>query len=237
MDRPDPQAMKLDGQPLSDVEDVVQALQEDGAVILKQAANLKRTEDILSRDMHSLEAIRAEVVFNDVRSLHISDQLVTDGSQNIKSILFTGRKSDFLITAYFPMKGDVQRFRSGRDGHWQQMLEADALVGLHCVHLGGDHTVSWVIEVDRDSRQEVTANTVNVKVNGGDMYALTTFAMHLNTDTTEVLFAIIGSNALIPAWRNRHQVQSVTPYSFPMYGQAFHHSKGLCHRQLIELAK
>ena len=100
------------------------------------------------------------------------------------------------------MKGDIQRFQSGRDQRWQQILDADALVSLHCVHLGGGANIKWIIEVDRASRQEVTGNTIDVTVNGGDMYVYS-LADISNTKSSQALSAIIGSSALFPASRNK----------------------------------
>lgn len=66
------------------------------------------------------------------------------------------------------------------------------LVGVSCTHLGGDGTVSWIIEVDKGSRGEATGNMVEVEANGGDMYYPLNSAAAPYIDRHLVLSAIIG---------------------------------------------
>ena len=70
------------------------------------------------------------------------------------------------------MKGDVQLFESGRDDRWRQMLDRDGSIGLHCVHLGGDSTTSWIVEVDRASRQGESAQLTSLRLHAGDRFVL-----------------------------------------------------------------
>ena len=67
MDSIDAQIVSFDGLLLPNVEDAVRALQDDGGVVLKNATNLTRAEEILSRDMYSVEAITRDVILNAVR--------------------------------------------------------------------------------------------------------------------------------------------------------------------------
>lgn len=39
-------------------------------------------------------------------------------------------------------------------------------IGVSCAHLGGDPTVSWIVEIDTGCRGEPTGKTVNVEANG-----------------------------------------------------------------------
>jgi hypothetical protein len=54
----------------------------------------------------------------------------------------------------------------GRDRDWKDMAGQSGLVGASCTHLGGDETVSWIIEVDKCGR----GKTDKAKANGNDMY-------------------------------------------------------------------
>jgi hypothetical protein len=49
-----------------------------------------------------------------------------------------------------------------------------SLVGVSCIHFGGDPTVLWVIEVNTGSCGEPTGKTVNVETNGHNIYVPST---------------------------------------------------------------
>lgn len=88
--------------------------------------------------------------------------------KSVKSVLFSTH-DDFFITAYLPMRGDVRLTHSGRDEQWRTMADAPEPAGLSCIHLGGDSTVTWVIEVDQGLKGEHTGVTKKVRADGGDM--------------------------------------------------------------------
>ncbi len=67
------------------------------------------------------------------------------------------------------MRGDVRLTHSGRDEQWRTMANAPELAGLSCIHLGGDSTVTWLIEVDQGLKGEHTGVTKKIRADGGDM--------------------------------------------------------------------
>jgi hypothetical protein len=58
----------------------------------------------------------------------------------------------------------------GRDKEGERIASTSGLVGISCIHFGGDGDVSWGTDVDKGSRQGATGDVVEVKANGGDMY-------------------------------------------------------------------
>ena len=87
--------------------------------------------------------------------------------QAVKALLLLGRDDDFRITGYNIYKSSPRTV--GRDSQWKEMAEVTGLVGFNAYHLGGDVTLSWIIEVDRALRGEPTGEMTEVAANGGDM--------------------------------------------------------------------
>lgn len=68
MDRGSLRAVRFDGR-LSNFEkdsDIVQALQEEGGLLLKQATNLQALDPILTDNLESPASVTRDVVFNEV---------------------------------------------------------------------------------------------------------------------------------------------------------------------------
>ncbi|KAN0073553.1 hypothetical protein V8E54_008773 [Elaphomyces granulatus] len=161
MDIPNLEVVTLSGKRLSlkeDLQEAVRFLEEDGCLVLKGATDLSPVESILSTNKPSVDAVKKDIVLNDV----------------VKAILFSARDDDFRITSYQAYKLGTKAGETGRDREWKEMAAHSGLVGVSCTHFGGDPTVSWVIEVDTGSRGEPTGKTVNVEANGHDMYVPST---------------------------------------------------------------
>jgi len=72
MDRGSLRAVRLDGK-LSTFEkdnEIVQTLQEEGGLLLKQATNLQALDPILSDNLESPASVTRDVVFNEVWPVH-----------------------------------------------------------------------------------------------------------------------------------------------------------------------
>jgi len=158
MDTSDIKVLKLSGETLSlreRLEDVVQALDRDGCVLVKEATDLTTIEPVLLSNLNSSDTVTREIFLNEC----------------VKQIIFTARKDDFYITAYQAYKvgfGSEEVF--GREKQWREMAAMAGLVGASCIHLGGSRTVQWKIKVDKGIRGEVTSDTATLNANGGDMY-------------------------------------------------------------------
>lgn len=72
MDRGPLRAVRLDGKSTNFEKDndIVQALQEEGGLLLKQATNLQALDPILSDNLESPASVTRDVVFNEVRPVH-----------------------------------------------------------------------------------------------------------------------------------------------------------------------
>ncbi len=49
------------------------------------------------------------------------------------------------------------------------MADVPELAGLSCIHLGGDSTVTWIIEVDQGLKDEYTDITKKIRADRDDM--------------------------------------------------------------------
>ncbi|MCJ1473152.1 hypothetical protein MMC13_001803 [Lambiella insularis] len=144
------EVLKLNGERLflkESLKEAVQALEEDGCLVLKGATNLTT----LPVGITSVDSIRMEIALN----------------ESVRAILFSARNDDFRISGYKAYKfgkRDVN-LEIGRG-----MAPVPGLIGVSCTHLGGDGHVLWSIEVDKSSRGKASREMVEVKANGGDMY-------------------------------------------------------------------
>ncbi|KAI9855656.1 MAG: hypothetical protein M1813_009702 [Trichoglossum hirsutum] len=157
MDVPEIEVVKLSGERLSlkkSLIEVVEALEKDGCLILSGATDLTDVERILAKDLCSPDSVRRDIFLN----------------KAVKAVLFSARREDFRITSYIGCKFGSERGEIGRDWEWKEMAALAELVGVNCTHLGGDKSVSWVIEVDKGFRGEATENMLRIEANGGDMY-------------------------------------------------------------------
>jgi hypothetical protein len=75
MDIPTLEVVTLDGKKLSlkeDLQEVVRRLEEDGCLVLKGATDLSPVESILSANQPSVDAVRKDILLNDVSKTFIS---------------------------------------------------------------------------------------------------------------------------------------------------------------------
>lgn len=83
------------------------------------------------------------------------------------------------------------------------MALIDRAVGISCTHLGGDKSVSWVIEVDRGSRGEPTGEVAEVQANGCDVYAtLNLEVLFARSNCKSASFATLGSHDRCHAFKS-----------------------------------
>ncbi|KAH0559425.1 hypothetical protein GP486_004059 [Trichoglossum hirsutum] len=181
MEIPEIQVITLDKEliPLKlRLKDVVLALEKDGCVVLKGATDLTSIQPFIGKA--PLEGILSSVEKNIVVN------------RAVEAILFSAERYDFRITNYRPyLVVSGQGYKGmGRDEEGELIGSTSGLVGVSCIHLGGDGGVLWSIDVDGGTRQGATGKTVEVKANGGDMY----HSLHLNFlhTLTEVQFYLHG---------------------------------------------
>lgn len=99
------------------------------------------------------------------------------------------------------MRGDVRLTHSGRDEQWRTMADAPELAGLSCIHLGGDSTVTWVIEVDQGLKGEHTGVTKKIRAEGGDMQELWSVCCKNMLIISIALSALTGWNERSLGWK------------------------------------
>ncbi len=176
MDPPDVEILKLGGERLSlkkDLPEALQALERDGCLLLKGATDVTNIEHVLSSDMSSPEAVKKEIILNEVKVPRCFARAMANNVKFVKTILFSARNDDFHIAAYEAYTTGVQDEEVvGRDPGWKEMATTTGLVGASCAHLWGDRDVSWIIKVDKGFRGEATRDMITMKANGGDMYVL-----------------------------------------------------------------
>jgi len=156
MDIPDIQVCELNGESLSlrkNLKEAVEALDNDGCLLLKKATDLTTVESALSSAISSPDAITKHIVLN----------------EGVKALLFNAQPDDFHITSFKAYKA-VSNDIIGRDKDWKSLAEMTGLISVSCTHLGGDSSAEWLIKVDKGIRGEATGNMYTVKANGGDIF-------------------------------------------------------------------
>ncbi|KAI9853847.1 MAG: hypothetical protein M1813_001793 [Trichoglossum hirsutum] len=155
MDIPEIQVITIDREliPLKlRLKEVVLALEKDGCVVLKGATDLTAIESFTEKP--PLEGLLSSVEKNTVVN------------RTVEAILFSAEHYDFRITNYRPYLVMFGQGYKGmrRDREGELIGSTSGLVGVHCIHLGGDGEVLWNIDVDRGGE------TVEIKANGGDIF-------------------------------------------------------------------
>ncbi|KAI9765767.1 MAG: hypothetical protein M1839_005393 [Geoglossum umbratile] len=156
MDIPEIQVITLDKEliPLKlRLKDVLLALEKDGCVVLKEATDLTAIKSYTEQP--PLEGLLSSV----------EKDIVT-----VEAILFSAERCDFRITNYRPYLVGQGFKGMGRDREGELIGSTSGLVGVSCIHLGGDSEVLWSIDVDGGSRRGATGQSVEVKANGGDIF-------------------------------------------------------------------
>lgn len=138
--------------------------------------------------------------------------------KSVKSVLFSTH-DDFFITAYLPMRGDVRLTHSGRDEQWKKMANASELAGLSCIHLGGDSTVTWLIEVDQGLKGEHTGVTNKIRADGGDMQGALVNCCIKMLIICVALSALTGWNEQFLDWK-RDLLETYTQLSYSICPEA-----------------
>jgi hypothetical protein len=201
MESLDIEVLTLRGEKLSlkgDLDKVVDALKEDGCLLLRRATDLSAIAPILSNNQNSLAYVRRDIVLNKVNlAVHLKVQ--TNSLQAVKTILFASQNDDFRITGYMPYRFGVQRGSAGRDSMWERMAKDIGLVGACCTHLEGDENISWIIEVYEDYRKKANDQIVTIRANGGDMYV----APDLNRFTFLIFESRFLCNTALQRWTPR----------------------------------
>lgn len=150
----DIEVVKRGGQKLSlkaNLGEALQALHEDGYLVLKGAT---RVESASPEHLNTLDYVTREIVLN----------------KAVRTILFSARNDDFLITACLPYQARLRSERTGRDQEWRRMASIKDLVGAWCFHFGGGQDVSWIIQVDGCPRGADSGKMAEVRANGGDIF-------------------------------------------------------------------
>ncbi|KAI9763387.1 MAG: hypothetical protein M1840_000579 [Geoglossum simile] len=140
------------------LEEVVLALEKDGCVVLKEATDLTTIKSFTEQSPLEglLSSVEKDIVVN----------------RTVEAILFSAEHYDFRITNYRPYLAVFGQGLKGmrRDREGELIGSTSGLVGVNCIHLGGDSEVLWSIDVDGGSRQGATGQSVEVKANGGDIF-------------------------------------------------------------------
>ncbi|KAI9732162.1 MAG: hypothetical protein M1834_004258 [Cirrosporium novae-zelandiae] len=149
MDIPQIEVIKTNGDKLSlqtNLENVVQALEKDGCLLLKNATSRISPHDVSFFKSHARDII-----------LHSS----------VKAILFSAQPDeDFAIVHYMLYKFGQQPGKLGRDKRWKEMAAVPGVVAINCVHLQEDA----VFEIDKCGRKKDTGDTITMRANAGDIF-------------------------------------------------------------------
>ena len=134
----------------------------------------------IHRICHETHCDQRSRIWSCVKTRELTNEL-----QLVKSILFFAQNDDFFITIYFSMKRDVRLTQSERDEQWKIMTNAADLARLSCIHLNEDSSVTWLIEIDQDFKDEFTRLTNRVRANDDDMQDI--FAVHHKSSSLTIV--------------------------------------------------
>ena len=146
------------------VNHILRALNEDGFVVLKNAARSINVAGATTDDIQGIEVwLESE---GDIHMLRLLN------SQFVKAILNACQDRKFDVTHPERLQVSREHRKLGRDPLWEIYAEDPGIVAISCTYLGGEESTIWVVEIDRCLREEGTDNLESLEINGRDMFGI-----------------------------------------------------------------